>query len=388
MMRRTGRALAVMAACAASPALADRMGAYDYPFVSPLAATVAATPPAYQAPLPDSETLDAITQDRAIVLFPERETPPVFWYYGYGLPYALLPQPGPAPLAFSIAGTGAGYDAAKAQVLASILYHAGFHVVALPNPTHPSFIVAGSTTGVPGRLADDARDLYRAMRAIRGQIADRVAITGHYLAGYSMGATHAAFVAKLDREEGALGFERVLMVNPAVSLLTSIKRLDALIDTHLRQDPDAVARFVNDIFSRLHGLADPDAQTDFTDDQFIYRAYTALAPPERDLELLIGLAFRFTSNDMAFTSDVMTRAGYLVPPDARITSTTSLTGVFMEGMGLSFENYYEQVYAPFFLRREPGARGRRAWWPRRACARSTPTCARISASSWSATRTT
>ena len=64
-----------------------------------------------------------------------------------------------------------------------------------------------------------------------------------------------------------------------------------------------------------------------------------LEPPERELELLIGLTFRLTSNDMAFTSDVMTNAGYVVPKNAQLTATTSLTDVMLEGLRLNFVNY-------------------------------------------------
>ena len=56
-----------------------------------------------------------------------------------------------------------------------------------------------------------------------------------------------------------------------------------------------------------------------------------LEPPEQELELLIGLTFRLTSNDMAFTSDVMTNAGYVVPKNAQLTATTSLTDVHDPG---------------------------------------------------------
>ena len=47
--------LGVLAA-AAPPARAERLGAYDYPFVDPILATVVATPTAFQPPnLPDLE---------------------------------------------------------------------------------------------------------------------------------------------------------------------------------------------------------------------------------------------------------------------------------------------------------------------------------------------
>ena len=150
---------------------ARRMGAYDYPFVSPLVATVAATPPANQAALPGEAEMRAVGRTRYVTVFPERRPPEIYWFLDRGLPYQLYAQPDPrAPLFFLIGGTGAGHDSAKSLVMARVLYQAGFHVVSLPNPTHPSFIVTASRTSVPGVLADDAADLYRVMDLIDRQL--------------------------------------------------------------------------------------------------------------------------------------------------------------------------------------------------------------------------
>ena len=66
-----------------------------------------------------------------------------------------------------IAGTGSPYDSVKNQDMArAAFYHAGFHVVSLSSPTYANFIVAASTTGVPGHAYKDAEDLYRVMERI------------------------------------------------------------------------------------------------------------------------------------------------------------------------------------------------------------------------------
>lgn len=88
-----------------------------------------------------------------------------------------------------IASTGGGVDASIPVELATILHGAGDHVLSLPTPTHTSFPVNGSTTGVPGRLDQDAADLYRAVRAALASIRGRIAITPVDLTGYSLGAT-------------------------------------------------------------------------------------------------------------------------------------------------------------------------------------------------------
>ena len=87
------------------------------------------------------------------------------------------------------------------------------------------------------------------------------------------------------------------------------------------------------MFDQVIALYSVNEQIDFTDNAFLYRAYATLEPPESELELLIGVTFRLTSNDMAFTSDVMTHAGYVVPKNAQLTATTSLTDVMIRACG-------------------------------------------------------
>ena len=114
--------------------------------------------------------------------------------------------------AFVIPGTGAGFDASRSLILQRALYQAGHHVVALPSPLHPNFIVSASTSRRPGLLAEDTADLYRVMTLIRSDLERELAITRYDLIGYSLGATNAAFVAQLDEERHAFGFDRVLLI--------------------------------------------------------------------------------------------------------------------------------------------------------------------------------
>ncbi|MGE3294606.1 MAG: alpha/beta hydrolase [Geminicoccaceae bacterium] len=345
----------LLAVCVPAAARAQFMGVYDYPFVSPLAATVAATPPANRAlHLPTGELL-RLADVRHVRPFPERPIPPVFWWLGDGMPYTLFKQPqAKAPLFFIIGGTGADHDSAKSYGMANVLYRAGFHVVTLPSPTHPSFIVTASSTSIPGQLELDAQDLYRAMDLIATQLAGEIDPTGYYLGGYSLGGTHAAFVSELDSRVRRFAFRRSVVINPAVSLYNSVNRLDQMVSHNLTRDPDAVGQFIDHLFQQVATLYSSTEQVGFSDPAFLYRVYATLEPPERELELLIGLAFRLTSNDMAFSSDVMTRSGYLVAKDAHLTSTSSLTDVLLVGLTLSFVNYFDGVYLPHALAREPG----------------------------------
>jgi hypothetical protein len=332
------------------------MGVYDYPFVSPFAATVAATPPANQAHQLTQRELREVLEVRYLTVFPERQIPPVFWYFGRGMPYSVFKQQRPhAPVFFIIGGTGAGHDSVKSYGLANVLYQAGFTVISLPNPTHTSFIVTASSDSVPGQLQEDARDLYRVMGMIADQLHGEIGVTDYYVGGYSLGGTHAAFVSRLDAREKRLNFKRAIMINPAVNLYDSVNRLDAMVDNNLVSDATAVDRFIDHLFDQLIALYNAKDQIDFTDSAFLYRAYAALEPPERELQLLIGLTFRMTSNDMSFTSDVMTNAGYVVPKNAQLTATTSLTEVMLQGLRLNFVDFFDGVYVPKIQAREPGA---------------------------------
>ncbi len=132
------------------------LGLYDYPFVDPFAATVVGTPSGYRAALPERVPVDELE----IRVFKDREVPDLFWYNDR-LKLSLAYQNHPAPLIFNIAGTGAGHNSNLMRVMQKAFYKAGFHVISLPSPTHSNFIVSASSTGVPGRVEDDAADLYR-----------------------------------------------------------------------------------------------------------------------------------------------------------------------------------------------------------------------------------
>ncbi|HET6469054.1 MAG TPA: hypothetical protein VFG43_11835 [Geminicoccaceae bacterium] len=332
-------------------ARATYLGAFDYPFVNPFLATVVGTPLPHQAELPEIDTRRDVWLLTARP-FPDRTPPPVLWYND-GLEYALFRHgPERAPLAFVIGGIGAGYASGRSVVMVRAMLKAGFHVVSLPNPTHPRFITAASATSVPGNLVEDAADLYRVIRLVLPEVTRRVQVSEIHLVGFSLGAAYAAYLARLDAEERAVGFRRVLLINPPVSLYRSMRRVDGYLDRHVAADPLAVSRFVDETFQRLTQVYSTTERAELTGD-FLYRTFLTLQPDAADLERLVGLAFRLSANDLAFTSDVMTRAGYVVPQGARLGATSSLTGFFERGLGLSFEDYFRGIYAPFFAVRGP-----------------------------------
>lgn len=197
--------IVVLSLALGSPATALTITDYDFPISDPLAATVVGTPPEVSAKLPELVPGKNTFRDAARI-FAQRPVPPVLWYNGQGLHYRVVYQTRPAPLVILIAGTGSGADSQIMRTLARALYQGGFHVLCLPSPSVPDFQVSASETGVPGRLDQDSRDLYRAMKVIWKRLRHRIQVTGFYIAGFSLGAVDAAFVAALDERERAFGF--------------------------------------------------------------------------------------------------------------------------------------------------------------------------------------
>jgi len=223
---------------------------YDYPIKNPLAATIIGTPeehrptqdslspwqPDYvEIPEVNAQFERNIEKNYRISIFPERVIPDVFWYEKGGLQYSIAQHKSQAPLIFVIAGTGASYRSLTVKNLQKAFYQAGFHVVAISSPTIPNFILNASTSVIPGNLLEDSQDIHQVMRRIMKKH-DDIQVSDYYLTGYSLGASHAAFVAKLDDESNTseqFKFKKVLLINPPLSLASSVDILDKMFEDNI-----------------------------------------------------------------------------------------------------------------------------------------------------------
>ena len=186
--------------------------------------------------------------NKAIELKPVDEIPEVFWF-NKKLQYSIVKQESAAPLVFVIAGTGAKYDSPKMIDLQKVLYSQGYHVLSLSSPTFANFIVNATTErDIPGYLAKDAKTLYRVMKAAVEQVKteESVEITSYALTGYSLGGAHSAFVSKLDEEQQVFNFDKVLLINPPVSLYNSVAILDGYLN--IKQDRENVLAMFDRVF--------------------------------------------------------------------------------------------------------------------------------------------
>jgi pimeloyl-ACP methyl ester carboxylesterase len=322
---------------------------YDYPFVNAYEATVIGTPSFYQPDLPEEIPVETYS----LTVFPERKIPDVFWYTD-GLRFSLVRQDREAPLIFLIAGTGANYNAGNSRLLQKAFHQAGFHVLSLTSPTHPNFVIHASSTSVPGHPLEDARDLYRVMQLAYATVRDTIAVSRFHVAGYSLGAAHAAFIAWLDAGQKAFDLQRVLMINPPVSIYNSVEILDRLLSDNLDvSDPREVNQLIDRIMTTFIQTYEQSQALDFTGD-FLYEIYKTRPPKEENLEILIGVSFRFSSRNLIFAADVMNRAGYVVPANRELSATDSLTPYFIVLGQTMFTDYYREFFLPFYQARYPG----------------------------------
>jgi hypothetical protein len=312
-----------------------------FPFTNPWVATVVGTPAELRAVLPDGPTPRRATLER----FPGRAIPEGFWYYDGGLTYSTLLQERPAPLVFVIAGTGADDRSRLMILLARTLHAGGAHVVLIPSPSHANFIVTAGSTFMPGNGEQDAADLLKVMDAIRQRLAGQIQVTRYDLTGYSLGAWHAAFVARADSmRDRPFGFARVLLINPPLNLYHSIQQIDAMLYKGLPQGIDGLDRFLARATARLAQAMGPTDPLDFSGQDVLLDLYQRLQPSDESLATTVGLAFRLSTTNLIFTSDVMNRSGYVFPRGQEFRSTTPLGDYLAVALRLSFADYFNDLF--------------------------------------------
>ncbi len=319
---------------------------YFYPFVNPYEATVMELPKYLEAKLPE----EVPTREFTLRVFPKREIPEVFWYED-GLVCTLAYQDHKAPLVFVIAGTGSSHDTPRMKKLLKALYQGGFHVISLTSPTHMDFVVNASA-GLPGDSLDDARDLYRVMELAYEKVRSEIDVSGFALTGYSLGAFNAAFVAKLDEDNKYFNFSKVLLINPPVSLYDSVSTLDQLLVENVPGGMDKFELWFRNVLAKFSNVTKEMGHAELSGD-FLYNAYKRLPPSEENLAALIGLSFRMNSANMIFSADVMNGGGYIVPKNARLSNSTSLTRYAMVAYQTRFIDYFNEYLFPYCQKREP-----------------------------------
>ena len=320
---------------------------YGYPIPGSYEATILGTPAKLMPEFPKKIR----TRQLVLDVIPDRQKPPIF-FYDEGLRCTFAYQGQKAPLVFLIAGAGSSDRSDKLMTMMKAFYQAGFHVITLPSPSHSNFIISASQSRVPGDLTEDAADLYRAMETAWKKVEGDIEVSSFSMCGYSLGATQAAFVAKLDEDRLIFNFRKVLMINPAVSLYSSATRIEEL----LKQIPGGAKKqgvFFNRMLSKFSQFYRYGNFVAINDD-FLYAIYTEGLFSREETAGLIGLTYRINLAGMIFSSDVMTNSGYVVPKNRVLSPIDSIFDYFLVSSHLSFIDYFNEYLYPYFQKQRPG----------------------------------
>jgi hypothetical protein len=314
-----------------------------------LRATVFGTPPQDMAPMPNRVPLTEIN-----IAFPwARPVPDVFWF-DRKLRVWFSAQDKPAPLAIIISGTGSDGNTAKLSVLRGALYGAGYHVLTMPSPTFPGFIVSTSSTGVAGDLLQDGHDLYAAMQQIIAHLPRKVQITEIDVLGYSLGGANAAVVKSIDAAEGKLKIHRVVMIDPPVSLFSSIGRLDKLFAINVGSGEDAIERLYRRLYAQLANLYRASDRVQI-DEDFLLGAASAVLKTDAEFSAAIALSFRIDLVNVFFAGDLYAGTGVVVDPKHPPKVGDSLEETQRILRTKPFSEYFTKVFAPYYLKHRPNS---------------------------------
>jgi hypothetical protein len=287
------------------------------------------------------------TIEKEIELRDVESIPELFWY-SRKMKYSLVKQGGEAPLVFVIAGTGASYHSAKMISLQKTLFQQGYHVISLSSPTYSNFIInLNSTTDFPGVLAQDAKNLYGIMQDVYQQVIteDGIKATSFSLTGYSLGGAHSAYVAKLDESNKVFNFEKVVLINPPVSLFNSVNILDSYLDMK-ESGQEASTTMFDNIFTRFADSYAQQESSSFSQDS-IYALFNNANLSESELKLLIGASFRMSSTDMLFALDVSYNVGGFIYKNHNISKFESITHSMYRANVITFGEYFEKIIVPW-----------------------------------------
>jgi hypothetical protein len=331
---------------------------YDFPTQSPAQSTVLGTPLRLISPLAAPGEI----QERDYYLDLNRSGREVFKKVrrkgGSRLSFSLAYQDNAAPLVVSIAGTGGSHNGGKAKLMKRLLYRAGFHVLSLTSPTHPEFLYTASSNNHAGISPEDAKDLYEIIQGALALIGPKVEITDYYLTGYSLGGLNAAFLSQLDDEVGAIGFSKVLLINPPVNLLTSVTNLTQIATSDELFEVTgsrSVSAFFDPVLERMADYYKREGELDLTGDA-LYRIAEGVVLSDFDMRALVKVAFTFSVADMVFVSDVLNQYGYIVPRGMQGSLVQSNNNArIRRSMSWTFLDYFRLMLLPYWQETHPQA---------------------------------
>jgi pimeloyl-ACP methyl ester carboxylesterase len=192
------------------------------------------------------------------------------------------------------------------------------------------------------------------MQEIVAHLPRKVRITDIDLVGYSLGGANAAIVKSLDAAEHKLNIHRVVMINPPVSLFSSVGRLDRLFAATIGSGEGGVELLYRRLYAQIANLYRASDRFEL-DEDFVLGAAAASLKTDADFSAAIALTFRLQLVDMFFIGDLYAKTGVITDPSHPPKLGDSLEDIQRDLRAKPFADYFARVFAPYYLKRRPDA---------------------------------
>jgi len=304
---------------------------YPYPLTNPYQATLS-----FALARPEKSFL----KFRTILLHPERNSVPFYekraaFYFGQAL------QPGIAPLAFLMPGTGGSAEEDGLQFIAQQLYKNGYHVITISNPFSWQFSLAVSRTGVVGFAPADLQDLTVLLAELQKKLkSEGVLVSSYNLIGYSLGAAYTGFLAVQEQKNPQLQINKFVLLNPPLSFAKNLAHVEKFYDLGKNVSSETKGMIKAKIIDiGLRYLENPDAIP-------ITEIGKQLGLSDGALKWVISDTFRSSLAQVLFTTQNIHDLGLLKTP----ANSRNISQREEEAKQFTFFDYMRLVVQPTLAR--------------------------------------
>jgi hypothetical protein len=142
------------------------------------------------------------------------------------------------------------------------------------------------------------------------------------------------------------------MIDPPVSLFSSVGRLDKLFAISVGSGDDAIERLYRQLYAELANLYRASNRVQI-DEDFILGAAATVLQTDQEFSSAIALSFRLDLVNVFFAGDLYAGTGVVIDPKRPPKVGDSLEETQRILRGKPFSEYFTKVFAPYYLRHRP-----------------------------------